>query len=260
MLNVIRRIISHPLTCGLDLDDPSTAAIRRRVIEEKPFLRQLYCEWYGAIRRALPAVPGAVLEVGSAGGFVQNSIPEALRSDVFVSDGVDIVLDSRRLPMAENSLRAIVMTNVFHHIPDVERFLGESQCALSQGGRIIMWEPWVTPWSQLIYRYIHHEPCDPDASSWAFPEGGPLSSANEALPWIVFARDAEHFKKRFADLEILELRLAMPLCYLISGGVSFRSFLPGFAYRTVRAFEQLLSPLDERLAMFAFIVIEKRTH
>ena len=186
-------------------------------------------------------------------------MPEALRSDVFAGDGVEIVLDSRRIPAAEGSIRAIVMTNVFHHIPDVERFLNEAQRVLPAGGRIIMWEPWLTPWSHLIYRYVHHEPCDPEALAWAFPEGGPLSSANEALAWIVFARDAERFESVFPQLEVFELRLAMPLCYLLSGGISFRSIVPGAAYGSVRALEKLLSPLDRYLAMFAFLVVEKRT-
>ena len=211
------------------------------------------------VRRTLPDVSGKVLEIGSAGGLAQSVMPEALRSDVFACEGVDVVLDSRSIPVAEQSLRAIVMTNVFHHIPDVERFLAESERALTQGGRIIMWEPWITPWSRLIYRYVHHEPFDPEVPSWAFPQGGPLSSANEALAWIVFSRDAARFNKTFPDLDIPELRLEMPLCYLLSGGISFRSFVPGVAYRAVRAFEKLLSPLNEHLAMFAFVVIEKRT-
>ena len=259
MLDLIRRFVSHPLSYGLNLDDPSMAAVRRQVIEAKPFLRHLYCEWYETIRGALPDVPGKVLEIGSAGGFTHAVMPEVLRSDVFACEGVDVVLDSRRIPLAESSVRAIVMTNVLHHIPDVERFFNEALRVLPPGGRIIMWEPWITPWSQLIYHYVHHEPCDAQASAWAFPEGGPLSSANEVLPWIVFSRDAERFKETFPDLDVLELRLAMPLCYLLSGGISFRSFLPGIAYRAVRALETLMSPLDKRLAMFAFLVVEKRT-
>ncbi len=259
MFDFLRRVLSHPLSYGLDLDDPSTAAVRRQVIETKPFLRRLYSEWYETIRSALPDVPGQILELGSAGGFAYAVMPEALRSDVFAGDGVEIVLDSRRIPAAEGSIRAIVMTNVFHHIPDVERFLNEAQRVLPAGGRIIMWEPWLTPWSHLIYRYVHHEPCDPEALAWAFPEGGPLSSANEALAWIVFARDAERFESVFPQLEVFELRLAMPLCYLLSGGISFRSIVPGAAYGSVRALEKLLSPLDRYLAMFAFLVVEKRT-
>ena len=31
-----------------------------------------------------------------------------------------------------------------------------------------MIEPWVTPWSSLIYKKLHHEPFQPRAEGWKF--------------------------------------------------------------------------------------------
>ena len=39
MAAVLRTWLTHPLTRGLDIDDPRTTELRRRVILEKPFLR-----------------------------------------------------------------------------------------------------------------------------------------------------------------------------------------------------------------------------
>ncbi len=35
-----------------------------------------------------------------------------------------------------------------------------------------MIEPWVTPWSRIIYKYLHHEPFDPHETEWCFPPTG----------------------------------------------------------------------------------------
>jgi hypothetical protein len=39
---MLKSLLAHPLTCGLDLDDPRTTELRRRIIQEKSFLRQIY--------------------------------------------------------------------------------------------------------------------------------------------------------------------------------------------------------------------------
>ena len=55
MLAKIKAWLTHPLTRGLDLDDPSSVERCRQLIQSKPSLRAIYREWYGAISRALQA-------------------------------------------------------------------------------------------------------------------------------------------------------------------------------------------------------------
>ena len=108
----IPRWLQHPLTRGMDLDDPATTEARREIVRSKPFLRRIYLEWYGLIRASLPSGPGAVLEIGSGAGFLREIVPEAIASEVFPCSGVQLVLDARDLPFADNSLRAIAMVDV----------------------------------------------------------------------------------------------------------------------------------------------------
>ena len=143
---------------------------------------------------------GPILELGSGAGFLNESIPGLITSDVFAVSGVDRVVDARSLPFEDSSLRAIVMTNVFHHIPEVEQFLSESQRTLVTGGRIVMVEPWNTKWSRYVHERWHNEPMIPDAETWGFPMTGPLSGANAALPWIVVHRDRSENRGRLAVL------------------------------------------------------------
>lgn len=256
-LNRLKGLLAHPLTRGLDLDDPHTTALRRRIVREKPFLRRIYEEWYALLVAAIPAGEGGVLELGSGGGFLSEFLPNLITSEVFPCPGVQHVIDAHCLPLGDGELRAIVMTNVFHHLPRVRRFLAEARRCVRPGGVLAMIEPWLTPWSRFVYRHIHHEPCDPAAATWEFPPAGPLSGANGALPWIVFHRDRREFEREFPQWAIRTLRPLMPLRYLLSGGVSLRSLAPGWTFGWWRGVERLLTPLNGKLAMFALIVLER---
>lgn len=121
-----------------------------------------------------------------------------------------------------------------------------------------MIEPWVSAWSSLIYGKFHHEPFDPAAADWTFPSTGPLSGANSALPWIIFERDRDRFERLFPDLKLISVDLFMPFRYLLSGGLSMRSLAPAGTFSFWKKTETLLSPLNRYLAMFAFIVLERK--
>jgi SAM-dependent methyltransferase len=249
--------LAHPLTRNLDLDDPRTTELRRRIIIENSFLRQIYQEWYTALAARLPAGPGPVLEIGSGPGFLKEYIPGLITSEVFHCSNIRLVLNGMRLPFATEALRGIVMTDVLHHLSQPRIFLAEAARCLQAGGVLLMNEPWVTPWSRLIYGRLHHEPFEPNAQTWEFPPSGPLSGANGALPWIIFERDRAQFEQQFVEWEIQEIKLGMPFRYLVSGGVSKRALMPGWTFNTWRQFENMLQPWMKNLAMFALIVLRR---
>ena len=120
-----------------------------------------------------------------------------------------------------------------------------------------MIEPWVTPWSEFIFRNLHHEPFLPEAQSWSFPSTGPLSGANGAIPWIVFVRDRTTFESEFPDLHVERIRPFLPFRYLVSGGVGMRTFMPGFAYPFWVRLEKMIESQMPRLAMFAFVSLRR---
>ena len=255
--SLLRRLLAHPLTASLDLDDPATTGLRRQIIASKPFLKAIYTEWYSLLAASLPPGDGDVLELGSGAGFCSEFIPGLITSEVFLCAGTRMAIDAARLPFAAGSLRAIVMTNVLHHVPDVCQFFGEASRCLREGGKILMIEPWVTPWSRFVYSRFHHEPFDPEAASWSFPPSGPLSGANGALPWIVFERDRSKFLQQFPQFTIEQIQPFLPFRYLVSGGVGLRSLMPGFSHAAWASLERALQLQMPRLAMFAFISLRK---
>ena len=255
---LLRRLLAHPLTASLAVDDPATTELRKQIIASKPILKAIYDEWYAMLAQELPPGEGRVVELGSGGGYCASFIPGLITSEAFASSGVRIVADAQRMPFAEKSLRAIVMTDVLHHMPDVRRFFAEAAHGLRAGGKILMIEPWVTSWSRIIYGYFHPEPFRPDSLDWAFASAGPLSGANSALPWIVFGRDRRLFESAFPEFSIELIRPFLPFRYLVSGGVGMRSLMPGFTGSAWTCLERLLESQMPRLGMFALIAVRRR--
>jgi hypothetical protein len=115
----------------------------------------------------------------------------------------------------------------------------------------------VTHWPRIIYTRLHHEPSRPQTPDWEFPDPGPLSSVNGALPWIVLERDRAKFKREFPQWHIETIRPCMPFRYLVSGGVSLRALMPGRAFGAWRRLERMFDPGMKTWAMFALIVLRR---
>ena len=211
---------------ALDPESTRAAVVEAERRRDKPFLRAIHAEWRAMIESHLPRAAGPIVEMG-AGARVPESEgtgsrfgPRYLHSDVRILPGIDVVLSGERLGIRDSSVGALVMTDVFHHLPDAHAALGEVDRTLEPGGRLIMIEPWLTSFSRWIYTWLHHEPMDPRA---AWTTGSrPMMDANLALPWIVFERDIDLFVREFPRLKLLTLEPIMPLAYLLSGGVRIR--------------------------------------
>jgi len=256
---MIKNPFTHPLTRGLDLDSPETSQIHKKIITSKPFLKRIYLEWYKELLTEIPLnVEGDVLELGSGGGFFKKIISDVITSDIIFIPTLDAILDGCHLPFSNNALKAIFMTNVAHHLNNVESFFQEATRCVVPGGVIAMIEPWVTSWSRIVYSYLHHELFNSENQDWLIPQGGPHSSANIALPWIIFERDRKKFNSLFPEWEIQKVELMMPFRYLVSGGVSLRSSMPLWSYKYWKSIEEGLQSHMDRLAMFAKIVIKLR--
>ena len=254
-MKLLRKILQHPLTREMDLDDPKTTSLRKTIIQEKPLLKSIYQEWYRTVSDHLPNVDGPVLEIGSGAGFLESYIPDLITSDILPVAGNHIACEAQRLPFRDNCLRALVLINVLHHISDPLLFFKDAERCVKNGGAIIMVEPWVSSWSRIIYSKLHHEPFDPASPSWTLPPSGPLSGGNDALPWIIFQRDRELFMQQ-TNWRIKLIEETMPFRYLLSGGVSMRNLMPAWAIRPLTFLEKSMSSrILNRTAMFAIVVL-----
>ena len=242
-----------------DLDDPETSVVHGLLIQKKPFLRNTYADFYQRFRREIDDLfeDQVLVELGSGGGFIKEIIAGIITSDIQRLPNVDTQFSGTEIPLKSGSVDAFFMIDVFHHVPDSYRFLGELERCLKPGGKIVMIEPANTRFSRLIFRRLHHETFDPLAD-WSFKSTGPLSSANGALPWIVFVRDRRRFEEQFGSLAVHRIECHTPFRYLLSGGLSYRQLLPTFSYRWVFQVERLTSGLHGHIGMFQTIVVQKR--
>jgi len=253
----LRRLLAHPKTVGKDLDDPATTELCKQVIFSKPLLKAIYDEWYAILAAELPPGNGPVLELGSGAGYCERYIPGLITSEFLHYPSVKVRLDAQHMPFGNQSLRAIVFTGVLHHIPNVRLFFVEAARCLQPKGKVLMIEPWITTWSRFVYKHFHHEPFSPEATDWSFPSSGPLSDANIAIPWIVFERDHCVFKGEFPQFEIEQIRPFLPFRYVVSGGLSMRSLMPGFTHEMWVRLEGMLRPWMSALGMYAFISLRR---
>ena len=253
-LNLLRL----PAVRGRSLDDPEMPMIHGAIIQSKPFLRKLYVEFYRILGQRCDAISRKTcIELGSGGGFIKTIYPTVLTSDLVCSQNVDYVFSVLKMPFANSSIDCFFMVDVFHHIADSRAFLCEMDRCLKPMGKIIMVEPANTIWGSLIYQNFHHETFNP-AGSWRLNGTSPLSSANGALPWIVFFRDRRKFVEMFPNLTVNLFKAHTPLTYLLSGGVSYRQLLPSFTYSAVKGVEWLLSPLNPLIGMHYTIELRKQ--
>jgi SAM-dependent methyltransferase len=241
-----------------NLDEPETSLIHRNIILNKPFLKQIYLEWYEEFIERATGVgkDGIFLELGSGGGFLKSVFPQVITSDIQELPNVDLVCNAEDLPFDAASIACIMMLNVFHHIPRPYLFLAEAERTLVEGGKIVMTEPANTFFSRFVYRHFHHEPFDPEGGMEIAP-GNPLSLSNQAFPYIYFQRERPLFDERYRSLRINSIRFHTPLRYILSGGLSHRALVPMQLYGLVRGVERMLSPLSPRIGLFCTIEIEK---
>lgn len=93
----IRKLLEHPLTRGLSVDDPRTTDLRHKIIQEKTFLKSIYSEWYQILLDNLKTSHD-ILELGSGAGFIKTLDSRVITSEILPVRGVDLVADATKLP------------------------------------------------------------------------------------------------------------------------------------------------------------------
>jgi SAM-dependent methyltransferase len=268
-MNLIERLrwwLYDPRVRGVDIDDNSLLEIHRTILWEKPLLRSAFETFYRDMMEQCDRwlnVSGPEIELGSGAGFFKRLRPALVTTDVRQGPHIDRTLDAQQMDLSDASVRCVYAINVFHHLPDPERFFAELVRVLRSGGGCILIEPHGGVGSALLHRYLHSdERFLPDEPNWQTPGiGGPLSGANQALAHIVFERDRRRFQNLYGQhFEVVYRSYTLnALRYLFSGGVNFRQLLPATLEPLLKALERLGQPLARHWSFHQIIVIRKRS-
>lgn len=219
-------------------DRAATLRNRARLAANKNLLfwyRQLYKEQFKDF-----SDPSAlsILEIGSGTSPLKQFFPNVVTSDVLNLDYLDLVFDCHEIDkldaIKDNSLDVITLTNVLHHLQRPVAFLNRAAGKLKSGGKIIATEPFFSLISTFIFKYVHHESLDfepPEPE--LYDVQGPLTSANIALPWLVFFEKREWLQRldKNFDVERLVIRPFTALSYMATGGISRKLPVPHLLYR-----------------------------
>jgi SAM-dependent methyltransferase len=247
-----------------DYEAQRMLAEHRRVWQKKPVLQRIYREEFFT-RLIQSCQPGGIsVEVGGGPGFLKEMLPKALSTDVVWCPWLDLVADAQRLPLKSASITNLVGLDVLHHIAAPMVFLKEAERVLVPGGRLVLVEPWVTPFSYLIYRYLHQEECDLSARPVEENAVGSVNQkkafdGNQAIPFLLFRPSA--LTRTLAALPHFKPLVIEPFClfaYLLSFGFKPISLLPKGLYPFVSKFERATRPLWRSLAALrVLLVLEK---
>ncbi len=254
------------LTVGLVDKEAHEQLVRhRRIWEQKPVLGKIYREEFFS-RFVKHYKPGGIsLEVGGGPAYLREMIPDLISTDLVLCPWLDTVADAHHLPFKSNSVTNIMGLDILHHLEAPMTFLKEAQRVLVDGGRLMLVEPWVSPFSYLIYRYMHQEDCDLSAKPFAEKIPGSTQQkkafeGNQAIPYLLFG--PKNLQSTLASVPSLKPALIERFClfaYLLSFGFKPVNLLPESLYPWVSKFEQATLPLWRSLAALrVFLVFEKQ--
>jgi SAM-dependent methyltransferase len=253
-------LLAEPSLRGVKVGSPEFFARQAQLIRQRPLLNYCYEAWYRLLLDD-PSVrdsgsDAVLLELGSGGSLLKDLEPRVITSDV-APEIAERVIDARSLPFGDGAVSAIFMTHVFHHVPDVRKFLAEASRVLRPGGCIALIEVAATPLARFFFRNFHPEPFRPEASEWRFDQGNSMMDANQALSWMVFCRDRLKFAAEFPQLRIEATQYLPWLPYLLSGGVTRRDLVPRLATRPIIALDRMLSVSRPLCALHWFIRVRR---
>jgi hypothetical protein len=190
----------------------------------------------------------SILEIGSGTSPLKQFLPNVITSDVLDLDYLDLVFDCHEIDkldsIEDKSLDVITLTNVLHHLKSPISFLNAAAAKLKSGGKIIATEPFFSALSSLIFKYLHHEAVDCRVPEPALKTvRGPLASANQALPWLIFSRRRDWLQRLNENYDVtsLSVRPFTALSYMMTGGISRTFPIPGPLYRAIFPVDLALS-------------------
>jgi SAM-dependent methyltransferase len=242
-------------------DRAKTLRNRARLAKNRNLLfwyRELYRNQFGDFPEPAKL---SILEVGSGTSPLKQLYPSIVTSDVLNLDHLDLVFDCHEIDkltaVEDNSLDVITLTNALHHLRSPIAFLNGAAGKLKPGGKVIATEPFFSVLSTPIYKYLHREAVDFDSREAELEEvRGPLASANQALPWMIFFRRRDWLQRlnKNYDLACLSVQPFSALSYMITGGISRRLPVPHFLYRGLFPIDLALSRRFPQLCASFFTV------
>jgi SAM-dependent methyltransferase len=230
--------------------------------QRKPVLRRAYREFHERIASHIDrSLSGTIVEVGSGIGNIRDVIPGCIRTDLFANPWIDRVENVYALSFGDGECSHLVLFDVFHHLRHPRTALQECRRVLQRGGRLILFEPYVSVAGRVVYGPLHHEPIGfgdpivPDAPPGFAPADDPYYAAQGNATRMFWKGEYPEILDGW-DLVTRERIGAWP--YALSGGYSKPQLYPAALYGAVSALDRVLERAPAWSALRTLIVLRKR--
>ena len=198
-----------------------------RAWHAKPLLKEIYAGFYQRIVALIdPAIAGRIVEIGSGIGNLKEHLPAALATDLFPSPWLDLVCDGYELPFRTGSLSHLVLFDVFHHLRAPNAVLREARRVLAPGGRLVLFEPYISWSSYPVYGLLHHEPVawgETIARADSLPRPRDYYAAQGNATRLFFRKELPGWPEGW---KIVRAEAFSCFHYLLSGGYAKPAFYP----------------------------------
>jgi SAM-dependent methyltransferase len=214
----------------------------KRFWESKRLLRTIYKSFYKQIITQIDhSLQGKIIELGSGVGNLKSVLPHAICTDLFPNPWLDAVCSAYAMPFENGSVSHLVLFDVFHHLERPNAFLREARRVLTRGGRVIIFEPYMSTTSMMIYGLFHHEPIAWKKSinySDDAPSGDSYYAAQGNATRLFFQIEAEQWLKGW---KVFHKQPMVSYSYLLSGGYSKPALYPEAALPLLQKLDALLT-------------------
>jgi SAM-dependent methyltransferase len=232
-----------------------------RFWESKPLLQQIYASFYQRIVSLIdPQIPGRVIEIGSGIGNLKSHFPGAVSTDLFANPWLDLACDGYDLPFRDHSASHLVLFDVFHHLRAPNAFLREARRVLAPGGRLILFEPFISLVSFPVYGLLHHEPIAwrrPINLAPSLPRPRDYYAAQGNATRLFFRRQIPGWPEGWT---LLHAHAFSSFSYLLSGGYSKPALYPAAALGLIQQLDNFLTRWPRLFAARALIALQANWH
>lgn len=234
-----------------------SAKEQKKIYNKKIVLQILYKNWYKLISKEINTNNCISIEIGSGSGSIQSFLPQVYKSDITFNKWLDLTLSAENLPFKNNSITNIVLIDVLHHISNPEKFFIEIIKVLKKGGKTIILEPYGSPLSLPIFKFLHHEPFVFKKNILKKPTN--FTCPNQAASQIIFKKELKQFQYYYGKhLKILKFSILPTIIYPLSGGYKKFSLVPNWSLNFLSYLEKILTPFSKLFSFRSLIIIEKK--
>jgi SAM-dependent methyltransferase len=227
----------------------------------KPVLRRAYRAFHERIAAHLdPSLSGKIVELGSGIGNIRDVIPGCIRTDLFANPWIDQVENAYSLSFQDGECSHLILFDVFHHLRHPRTALQECRRVLQNGGRVILFEPYVSLAGRLVYGPLHHEPIGFDQpialdapESWSADRDAYYAAQGNATR-LFWKREYPEILKGW---DVVARERLGAWSYALTGGYSKPQLYPSALYGVMSSFDRLLELAPQLAALRTLVVLRR---